>query len=129
MRTLQALDAQRSQAFWTLNLDALSNIYIPGSSPWTADRALMSEYRQQNVRVQGLRITIDSITITRHTRTTITLRTTDQLTGGEVVDHSGTKTPLPQGPRTTRLITLTNNPTSTTTPPSGPWRITTITRA
>jgi hypothetical protein len=123
LRTLQALDVQRAQAFWTLDLEALDQIYVPGSSPWRADRALLSTYRDRRVRVQGLRIQIDRTTVTRRTRTTITLRTTDRLTAGQAIDQAGTKTPLPPGVPMTRLITLT------ITPPTQTWRITTITRA
>jgi hypothetical protein len=123
MRTLQALDVQRAQAFWTLDLEALDQIYVPGSSPWRADRALLSTYRDRQVRVQGLRIQIDSTTVTRRTPTTITLRTTDRLTAGQAIDQAGTKTPLPPGVPMTRLITLT------TTPPTQTWRIAAITRA
>jgi hypothetical protein len=129
IRTLEALDAQRSQAFWTLDLNVLDDIYVPGSSPWVADRALLSNYRKQNVRVRGLRITIDRTTVTRRTATTVTLRTTDRLTAGEAVDHTGTKTPLPPGRPTTRLITLTTAPTQPGKPGTPRWRISTITQA
>ncbi|MGZ0146911.1 hypothetical protein ACXJJ3_07545 [Kribbella sp. WER1] len=129
LRTLEALDAQRSQAFWTLDLTALDGIYLPGSSPWTADRALLATYRKQNVRVQGLRITIDSTTIASRTPTTITLRTVDHLSAGEAVDGYGTRTPLPPGKPSTRLITLTTAPQSASGPSTQPWRITTITQA
>ncbi|WP_427896689.1 hypothetical protein ACQHIV_15740 [Kribbella sp. GL6] len=105
---------------------ALDQIYMPGSPPWAADRALLASYRKQNVRVQGLRITIESATIAARTPTTITLRTVDHLTAGEVVDRLGTKTPLPAGQLSARLITLTAVPTSSK---SQPWRITTIARA
>ncbi|WP_410788035.1 protein kinase domain-containing protein [Kribbella sp. C-35] len=133
IQTLQALDAQRAQAFWTLDLDALDRIYVPGSAPWRADRALLSAYRDQNVRVQGLRITIESTAITRRNATTVTLKTTDHLTAGQAVDHTGAKTPLPPGPPATRLITLTTTPRtpapsrSSTRQPTHTWRITTIT--
>ena len=134
IETLQALDAQRAQAFWTLDLEALDLIYVPGSAPWRTDRALLSAYRDQNVRVQGLRITIESTAITRRTATTVTLKTTDHLTAGQAVDHTGARTPLPPGPPATRLITLTTTP-RTTAPsrgaarqPTHPWRITTITQ-
>jgi hypothetical protein len=119
--TLQALDAQRAHAFWTLDPDVLDKIYVPGSPPWLADRALLATYRKQNVRVQGLRIQIDSTTVTHQTPTAITLKTTDHLSAGQAVDHTGTTTPLPPGTPTTRLITLTR-----TTPT---WRIATITPA
>jgi hypothetical protein len=120
MQTLEALDAQRAQAFWTLDLKALDRIYVPGSAPWRADRALLSAYRNQNVRVQGLRITIES---------------TDHLTAGQAIDRTGAKTPLPPGPPTTRLITLattqrTAAPSrSATRQPTPAWRITTITHS
>ncbi|TDO69627.1 serine/threonine protein kinase [Kribbella sp. VKM Ac-2571] len=134
IHTLEALDAQRAQAFWTLDLDALDRIYVPGSAPWRTDRALLSAYRNQNVRVQGLRITIESTAVTRRTATTVTLKTTDHLTAGQAVDHTGAKTPLPPGPPTTRLITLTTTPRtaapsrSATRQPTHTWRITTITQ-
>jgi hypothetical protein len=122
-RTLEALDAQRAQAFWTLDVRALDAIYLPGSAPWSADRALLTAYRKQHIRVRGLRMHISTATVERRTATTITLRTVDHLTGGELVDRTGTKTPLPPGTPTTRLITLTTTPTTPT------WRITTITSA
>ncbi|TCC33581.1 protein kinase domain-containing protein [Kribbella sindirgiensis] len=134
IETLQALDAQRAQAFWTLDLDALDRIYVPGSAPWRTDRALLSTYRQQNVRVQGLRITIESTAITRRTATTVTLRTTDHLTAGQAVDRTGAKTPLPPGSPATRLITLTTTPRtaapsrSSDRQPVHTWRITAITQ-
>lgn len=135
METLQALDVQRAQAFWTLDLDALDRIYVPGSAPWRADRALLSAYRNQNVRVEGLRITIESTAITRRTANTVTLKTTDHLTAGQAVDHTGAKTPLPPGPPVTRLITLTTTPRtaapsrSAARQPTHTWRITTITHS
>ncbi|MFD3399416.1 protein kinase [Kribbella sp. NPDC058693] len=121
-RTLQALDAQRARAFWTLDPDILDRIYVPGSSPWRSDHALLSSYRKQQIRVEGLRVQIDSSTIARRTRTTITLKTTDHLAAGQAVDRTGTKTPLPRGTPTTKLITLTTSPTTKA------WRITAITQ-
>lgn len=127
-QTLQSLDAQRAQAFWTLDLAALDKIYIPGTTPWHADRALLSTYRRQQVRVKGLYIKIESTTVTHRTPTTVTLKTTDHLTAGQAVDHVGTTTPLPPGVPATRLITLTTTATTrTATTPT--WRISTITPA
>jgi serine/threonine protein kinase len=126
-RTLQSLDAQRAQAFWTLDLETLDKIYVPGSIPWHADRALLSAYRQQQVRVQGLRIKIERTSVTHRTPTTVTLKTTDHLTAGQAVDQTGTTTPFPPGVPTTRLITLTTTATTRTATPT--WRISTITPA
>jgi hypothetical protein len=83
----------------------------------------MSSYRKQQIRVQGLRVQIDSSTIARRTPTTVTLRTTDHLAAGQAVDRSGTRTSFPPGTPTTKLITLTTSPTTKA------WRITAITQA
>ncbi|GAA3089345.1 hypothetical protein JOF29_007939 [Kribbella aluminosa] len=108
---------------------ALDEIYVPGSSPWAADRALLASYRKQKVRVQGLQITIESTTIAARTPTTVTLRTVDHLTAGAAVDQEGTKTPLPPGQPSARLITLTAVHPSPNRPGSQPWRITTVAQA
>jgi protein kinase-like protein len=120
-RTLQALDAQRAQAFWALEPSILDKIYVPGSKPWTSDRALIVAYSKQQLRVQGLSIRIDSTTVERRTTTSVTLRTVDHLIGGGLVDRHGTRTPLPPATPTTRLITLTTNPSTPA------WRIAAIT--
>ncbi|MEU4601915.1 protein kinase [Kribbella sp. NPDC023972] len=127
-RTLQALDAQRAQAFWTLDLALLDTIYVPGTEPWAADRALLSTYRKHQIRVRGLQIRIDKTTIESQTPSTVVLRTVDHLTAGQAVDRTGTTTPLPSGTPSTRRITLTSTPsTPTRSPPT--WRITAITSA
>jgi hypothetical protein len=120
-RTLQALDTQRAQAFWTLDLALLDIVYVPGSKPWVADRALLAEYRRQQLRVQGLRIRIASTTVEHRSVHSMTLRTVDHLVGGEVIDRTGHKTPLPPGSPATRFITLTN------TRAAPGWRIAAIT--
>jgi hypothetical protein len=132
--TLQALDAERAQAFSTLDLSTLDKIYLRDSPPWRSDRALLLSYRAQNIRVQGLRINIDKTTITHRTPTTVTLKTTDHLSAGTAIDHTGTTTPLPPGKPTTRLITLTSTTPKSATPTTTrsatqSWRIATITQA
>ncbi|GAB2659995.1 protein kinase domain-containing protein [Kribbella swartbergensis] len=124
-RMLQALDTQRAQAFWTLDLALLDTVYVPGSRPWAADRALLTSYRQHKVRVRGLHIRIDRTTVEHQTPTTVVLRTTDHLTAGQAITHTGTTTPLPPGTPTTRRITLT----TTTTTPVPSWRISAVTTA
>lgn len=125
LATLRALDAQRAQAFRTLNTAMLDKIYVLGSLPWASDRALLADYRKHQIHIQGLRIQIDKTTIAHQSPTTVTLRTTDHLASGQAVHKSGTRTPLPPGAPTTRLITLTRTSSQITTTPT--WRITTIT--
>jgi len=123
LRTLRALDAQRAQAFRALEPGLLDQIYVPGSEPWTSDRALILAYRKQQLRVEGLRIRIDTATVEGMTTTSVTLRTVDYLIAGTLVDRYGTKTPLPPASPAVRLITLT------TSPGTPAWRIATITKA
>ncbi|MEU8225234.1 hypothetical protein [Kribbella sp. NPDC048915] len=84
------------------------------------------------MHVENLKITIESITLTRRTPTTVTLRTVDRLTGGQLVDRSGRRTALPLGSPTTRLITLTAAIRTTEAMPGQSrkpaWRISTITQ-
>ncbi|TCO35404.1 serine/threonine protein kinase [Kribbella steppae] len=127
-RTLEALDTQRAQAFWTLDLALLDAIYVPGTEPWEADRALLTTYRKHQIRVRGLQIRIDKTTIESQTPSTVVLRTVDHLTGGQAIDPSGTTATLPAGAPATRRITLTSTPTTQRSTTSA-WRIAAITSA
>jgi hypothetical protein len=111
-RTLHALDTQRAQAFWTLEAELLDRVYVPGTAPWAADRALLATYRKHQIRVRGLQIRIDKTTVERQSATTVVLRTVDHLTAGQAVDRTGSTTTLPPGTPSARLITLTTTRTS-----------------
>ncbi|MET7281289.1 hypothetical protein ABZS29_23830 [Kribbella sp. NPDC005582] len=100
----------------------LDKVYVPGSQPWQADRALLADYRKRRIRIHGLQIHIDKSTVMQQNSSTVTLRTTDHLAAGEAVDRSGARTTLPPGTPTTHLITLTNAPPAANSPQSS-WRI------
>jgi hypothetical protein len=119
LRTLESLDARRSRAFSTLNPADLDAIYVRGSPPWSSDRSLLASYRKQQVRVEGLRMQIETLSVERPGDQTVVLRIVDRLIAGAAVTRSGHRTPLPPGRPTTRRITLTA--TNTT------WRISAIT--
>lgn len=119
LQTLQSLDRRRSQAFSTLNPADLDAIYVPGSPPWSSDRSLLASYRKQQVRVEGLRMQIETLIVEHPGDETVVLRIVDRLIAGAAVTRSGDRTALPPGPPTTRRITLTASNTS--------WRISAIT--
>ncbi|WP_344112553.1 protein kinase domain-containing protein [Kribbella alba] len=121
LRALQALDVQRSRTFSTLNVAGLDAIYVPGSAPWKSDKALLTSYRDQQVRIEGLSIQIQSLAVEESSPNTAVLRVVDRLISATAIDKSGRRTPLPSGQPTRRRITLK------TTPPSTAWRITEIT--
>ncbi len=125
LATLRSLDVQRAQAFRTLDAATLDKIYVPGSPPWQADRALLADYRKRHIRIRGLQIHIDNASVAHQTRTTVTLRTTDHLAAGQAVDRTGTSTRLPPGTPTTHLITLTAVPPTESSSQPG-WRIRSI---
>jgi hypothetical protein len=118
---LRALDVQRSLAFSTLDPDGLDAIYVPGSSPWRADRSLLASYRDRQVRIAGLKMQIDKVAVERPGTGTVVLRVVDRLIAGAAVDNAGRRTPLPAGTPTARLITLTGK--------GGAWRISGIVTA
>jgi len=121
LRTLQALDQRRSQAFQSLNAADLDAVYLPGSPPWLSDRSLLTSYRDQQLRIEGLRMQIQTLEIERPGATTVVLRIVDRLAAGTAVDHSGHRTSLPPGTPTARRITLTATQNT--------WRIAAITKA
>jgi hypothetical protein len=121
MQTLQALDVRRSQAFSSLDRSALDKVYVPGSKPWTSDRALLASYRDQQIRVEGLRVQIDNLVIEHPGEDTVVLRIVDRLVAGAAVTPSGQRTQLPAGSATARRITLTAT--------NSTWRISAITTA
>ncbi|MFI5708529.1 protein kinase [Kribbella sp. NPDC051620] len=121
LQTLQALDVRRSRAFATLDPTELNAVYVPGSSPWSADRELLSSYRKQQLRIEGLRLQIQSVTVETPGKTTVVLRVVDRFVAGVAVNPAGQRTTFPPGKPTTRRVTLTAAATT--------WRISAIAKA
>ncbi|WP_328322273.1 protein kinase [Kribbella sp. NBC_00382] len=121
LQTLQALDVRRSQAFATLDPTVLNSVYVPGSSPWSADRELLATYRKQQLRIEGLRLQIQSVTVENPGPTTVVLRVVDRFVAGAAITSTGQRTIFPPGKPTTRRVTLTAAATS--------WRISSIAEA
>jgi len=104
-----------------MNAADLDAIYLPGSPPWTSDRSLLASYRKQQIRVEGLRMQIEMLTVEHPGEDTVVLRIVDRLIAGAAVTRSGQRTALPTGESTTRRITLTST--------NANWRISAITIA
>jgi serine/threonine protein kinase len=121
LRTLHGLDARRARAFSTLDQRELDKVYVPGSAPWTADRSLLTSYQRQRIRVDGLRVRIESLMIERAGTDTVVLRIVDRLVAGAAITATGQRTPLPQGSPTARRLTLKAG--------NATWRISAITAA
>jgi hypothetical protein len=107
MRWVGVLDGRRGQVFRLGDPAGLDAVYVRGSPPWTADLNLLNSYRAQNLRIQSLKIRLDSVRVVARANDTVTLEVTDHLVSGEVVDTNGISTPLPAGKPTARRITLT----------------------
>jgi hypothetical protein len=118
---LQDLDVRRSRAFATLDPTVLNSVYVPGSSPWSADRELLSSYRKQQLRIEGLRMQIQSVTVETPGTTTVVLRVVDRFVAGVAINPTGQRTTFPPGKPTTRRVTLTAAAKS--------WRISAIAEA
>lgn len=104
---LRALDDRRAEAFATLDLAGLDEVYVAGSPPWQVDRALIASYRERRLRIDGLRLRIDRVAVVSESPGAVVLRVVDHLVGGVAVGTSGQRTVLPAAPPAARLITVT----------------------
>ncbi|WBQ02765.1 hypothetical protein [Kribbella sp. CA-293567] len=118
---MKTLDNRRSRAFATLNDAELNAVYVTGSSPWSADRALLASYRKDNLRIEGLRFEIDSVTVESASAKHAVLRIVDRLISGVAITPEGQRTTFPTGSPTPRRLTLTATGTT--------WRISAISTA
>ncbi len=121
LQTLRGLDVRRARAFSTSDRAELDNVYVPGSAPWASDRSLLASYQQQRIRVEGLRVQIESLVIEHPGDKTVVLRIVDRLVAGAAITSTGQRIPLPRGQATTRRVTLKASNTT--------WRISAITAA
>jgi serine/threonine protein kinase len=120
-RVLRGLDRVRAEAFARLDSRLLDAVYRRGTSPWRADRDVLTAYRHQATRIEGLRIVVQQVNVVRAGRGVVVLRVVDRFAGGTAVDPYGRRTQLPVGPLTARRITLTGS--------GNDWRISAIVRA
>jgi hypothetical protein len=119
--TLTALDAARSAAFARSDPRALDAVYVPGSRPLAADRALLARYAARRARVADLHLVTVEVRPVAVTAGTATLAVADRLLPYTVVDAAGRPVARYAGRGVRRWrITLRHGATG--------WRIERVTR-
>jgi eukaryotic-like serine/threonine-protein kinase len=86
---LGSLDAQRSAAFATGDVDRLARVYTTGSPAGRRDRRQLVGLRGAGLRAEGMRLRILRISVVRHTERHVRLRVVDVLRLHRLVDGSG----------------------------------------
>jgi hypothetical protein len=120
--TLAALDAARSAAFAGADAAALGAVYVPGSAPLAADRALLTRYAARRTRVADLHLVAGTVTPVASGPDQATLEVADRLLPYTVVDSAGRPVARYAGRGVRRWrITLRRL--------DGGWRIAGVTRA
>jgi len=88
-RVLAALDAERSAAFATGDVDRLAGVYTAGSPAGRRDRQQLLGMRGAGLRAEGMRLHIVRATVERRTARHVRLRVVDVLRRHRLVDRAG----------------------------------------
>jgi hypothetical protein len=76
---LQALDAQRGEAFAQGNPRLLDRVYLPGAPALSADRAALAQLARQGTTAVGLRHLVQATAVVRSTDVLVELDVVEQL--------------------------------------------------
>lgn len=102
---LRDWDDRRSRAWAEGDVEALADLYTPGSRSGRGDRAMLTAYAARGLRVTGLQMQVLDASLLSWTPGRITLEVTDRATGAHAVGHT-VRIPLPRDRPSTRVIWL-----------------------
>ena len=100
---LDGLDLQRQVAFARAEPGLLDHVYAPGSAAGDADRALLADYRERGIRVEGARMIRRSCRAMDANR----VHSVEKLGPAVALLPDGSRRALPQDRWDARVITLT----------------------
>lgn len=104
-QVLREWDERREAAWRSADTDALRDLYRPGSGAGRADTALLERWRAAGWQVASLRTQVLAVEVVEESATSLTLRVTDRLAGGEV-RRDDVRRALPVSAVSTRTLTL-----------------------
>ena len=88
-QVLASLDAARSQAFSSGDVDALASVYATGSPGLAADTALLQGLADRGQTAQGLRHEVRAVQVLESGSNRVRLRVVDTLGAYEILDAAG----------------------------------------
>ena len=98
-------DDRRAAVWASGEPDALHSLYTPGSAAGRADAAMLRDWRERGLRVEGMRMQVFDLEVRRASAGRLDLVVTDRLTGAVAVGP-GVRLPLPRDRVTTRRVVL-----------------------
>jgi hypothetical protein len=111
---LRRWDETRARAYADGSVDALRELYRPGSDAARADVRLLRDYRDRGYRVVGMRMQLLAVDVLEHRAGLWRLRVTDRLVDAVAVGHEQ-RIRLPHDRASTRVLTLVRY--------RGDWRV------
>jgi hypothetical protein len=111
---LRRWDKKRARAYADGSVDALRELYRPGSDAGRDDVRLLRDYRDRGYRVVGMRMQLLAVDVLEHRAGLWRLRVTDRLVDAVAVGHEQ-RIRLPHDQASTRVLTLVRY--------RGQWRV------
>jgi hypothetical protein len=111
---LRRWDEKRARAYADGSVDALRELYRPGSDAGRDDVRLLRDYRDRGYRVVGMRMQLLAVDVLEHRAGLWRLRVTDRLVDAVAVGHEQ-RIRLPHDRASTRVLTLVRY--------RGDWRV------
>jgi hypothetical protein len=111
---LRRWDKKRARAYADGSVDALRELYRPGSDAGRDDVRLLRDYRHRGYRVVGMRMQLLAVDVLEHRAGRWRLRVTDRLVDAVAVGHEQ-RIRLPHDQASTRVLTLVRY--------RGQWRV------
>lgn len=105
LAVLRAWDRERAAAWRDGDLEALGDLYTPGSRAGAADRAMLAAYVDRGLRVTGMRMQVAAAGVARARDDRLVLVVTDRLASAEARGPGGT-VPLPADRWSSRRVVL-----------------------
>ncbi|MBI2242841.1 MAG: hypothetical protein HYU55_02405 [Nocardioides sp.] len=107
-------DQQRAAAWAASDVAGLRALYTAGSSAGAVDVAMLRAWRERDLRVEGMRMQVLSVSVRADTGRRLVLVVTDRLASAVAVG-AGVRRPLPRDAVSTRRLVLVRA--------AGEWRM------
>ncbi len=117
LAVLHAWDVRRAEAWARGDLQALRDLYAPGSVAGRRDAAMLRAWTERGLRVRGMRMQVLAADVRARSRHRLTIAVTDRLATAVAVG-GGTRVSLPRDVASTRTIVLTRA--------AGEWRVASV---
>ncbi|MCX6399366.1 MAG: hypothetical protein NTX33_05475 [Propionibacteriales bacterium] len=103
LAVLRDWDRARADAWAVGDVDALRRLYVRGSEAGRADVAMLRQWSDRGVRVEGMSMQVLAVELRARTARRVVLVVTDRLVGAEAVAPGGAVA-LPRDRATTRRL-------------------------